>query len=114
MSAPAISSRVLGVMWGAPSLGFLGRPIIARRGGAEQCHGRVFSFNETYRMVCFANEPFPSAQEAADRKSVVSGKSVSVRVDLGGRRIIKQKNKTETTKSYIGLHQIIQLLLTKT
>src|SRR3546814_19969566 len=27
-----------------------------------------------------------------DRKSVVSGKSVSVRVDLGGRRIIKKKN----------------------
>src|SRR3546814_13312732 len=27
----------------------------------------------------------------ADRKSVVSGKSVSVRVDLGGRRIIKKK-----------------------
>src|SRR3546814_14627462 len=26
-----------------------------------------------------------------DRKSVVEGKSVSVRVDLGGRRIIKQK-----------------------
>src|SRR3546814_17052979 len=26
-----------------------------------------------------------------DRKSVVSGKSVSVRVDLGGRRIIKNK-----------------------
>src|SRR3546814_17794991 len=31
-----------------------------------------------------------------DRKSVVEGKSVSVRVDLGGRRIIKQKkSKTE-------------------
>src|SRR3546814_15769462 len=29
-----------------------------------------------------------------DRKRVVSGKSVSVRVDLGCRRIIKQKNKT--------------------
>src|SRR3546814_15177782 len=28
-----------------------------------------------------------------DRKSVVSGKSVSVRVDLGGRRIIKTKNR---------------------
>src|SRR3546814_17381062 len=27
-----------------------------------------------------------------DRKSVVSGKSVSVRVDLGGRRIIKKQN----------------------
>src|SRR3546814_19886618 len=31
--------------------------------------------------------------QAADRKSVVSGKSVSVRVDLGGRRIIKKKKK---------------------
>src|SRR3546814_12274886 len=30
-----------------------------------------------------------------DRKSVVQGKSVSVRVDLGGRRIIKKKIKTE-------------------
>src|SRR3546814_16053933 len=30
---------------------------------------------------------------SVDRKSVVSGKSVSVRVDLGGRRTIKQKNK---------------------
>src|SRR3546814_15941336 len=29
---------------------------------------------------------------AGDRKSVVEGKSVSVRVDLGGRRIIKQKH----------------------
>src|SRR3546814_11747206 len=39
-----------------------------------------------------------SATEAAttakiDRKSVVEGKSVSVRVDLGGRRIIKNKKK---------------------
>src|SRR3546814_17012144 len=30
-----------------------------------------------------------------DRKSVVQGKSVSVRVDLGGRRIIKKKNTIE-------------------
>src|SRR3546814_12893375 len=30
-----------------------------------------------------------------DRKSVVSGKSVSVRLDLGGRRIIKKKKKTD-------------------
>src|SRR3546814_12541066 len=29
-----------------------------------------------------------------DRKSVVSGKSVSVRVDLGGRHIIKKKKNT--------------------
>src|SRR3546814_12844682 len=30
---------------------------------------------------------------AQDRKSVAQGKSVSVRVDLGGRRIIKKKKK---------------------
>src|SRR3546814_19036715 len=33
-----------------------------------------------------------------DRKSVVSGKSVSVRVDLGGRRIIK-KNKSNSERN---------------
>src|SRR3546814_13376084 len=32
-------------------------------------------------------------EKTADRKSVVSGTSVSVRVDLGGRRIIKKKKK---------------------
>src|SRR3546814_2704222 len=32
-----------------------------------------------------------------DRKSVVEGKSVSVRVDLGGRRIIKTKKKKQIT-----------------
>src|SRR3546814_18604151 len=36
-----------------------------------------------------------SARPRPDRKSVVSGKSVSVRVDLGGRRIIKKKRYTK-------------------
>src|SRR3546814_19725620 len=35
---------------------------------------------------------------AGDRKSVVQGKSVYVRVDLGGRRIIKTNNRTEKKK----------------
>src|SRR3546814_13408313 len=35
------------------------------------------------------------ALSVADRKSVVSGKSVSVRVVLGGRRIIKKKKKNQ-------------------
>src|SRR3546814_15226094 len=34
-----------------------------------------------------------------DRTSVVSGKSVSVRVDLGGRRIIKQQTTQNTQKT---------------
>src|SRR3546814_8993115 len=46
-----------------------------------------------------SEEDQPDADHDAgsrDRKSVVSGKSVSVRVDLGGRRIIKKKNITQT------------------
>src|SRR3546814_20208978 len=35
------------------------------------------------------------AGRVSDRKSVVSGKSVSVRVDLGGRRIIKKKKQKQ-------------------
>src|SRR3546814_13495534 len=35
-----------------------------------------------------------------DRKSVVSGKSVSVRVDLGGSRIIKKKKKQTSTHQH--------------
>src|SRR3546814_20294323 len=35
--------------------------------------------------------PNPCVVGGSDRKSVVYGKSVSVRVDLGGRRIIKKK-----------------------
>src|SRR3546814_19949601 len=41
-----------------------------------------------------ATAPVAARCSAADRKSVVEGKSGSVRVDLGGRRIIK-KNKKE-------------------
>src|SRR3546814_12849273 len=39
----------------------------------------------------------PSVRPAddRDRKSVVSGKSVSVRVDLGGRRIMNKKHRKE-------------------
>src|SRR3546814_14078102 len=35
-----------------------------------------------------------------DRKSVVWGRSVSVRVDLGGRRIIKKKNQITTSSQH--------------
>src|SRR3546814_18225064 len=42
-----------------------------------------------------------AGRNGLDRKSVVEGKSVSVRVDLGGRRIIKKKNNiTNKYKQY--------------
>src|SRR3546814_11824265 len=42
-------------------------------------------------MVVLIGYSLARFQSKADRKSVVAGKSVSVRVDLGGRRIIKKK-----------------------
>src|SRR3546814_20145891 len=49
------------------------------------------------------NQPLPArtapvAWRHLDRKSVVYGKSVPERVDLGGRRIIKKKNKHQKHK----------------
>src|SRR3546814_11508280 len=41
---------------------------------------------------------FSNAAPTPDRKSVVSGKSVSVRVDLGGRRFIKKKKARPTAE----------------
>src|SRR3546814_17020565 len=38
-------------------------------------------------------------KDEADRKSVVKGKRVSVRVDLGGRRILKKKKKPTDNNS---------------
>src|SRR3546814_14820390 len=45
---------------------------------------------------------YPPGPPPGDRKSVVQGKSVSVRVDIGGRRIIKKKNRT--TKKQHNIH----------
>src|SRR3546814_17947580 len=40
----------------------------------------------------------PQGQHSADRQSGGKGTSVSVRVDLGGRRIIKKKHKSKNTE----------------
>src|SRR3546814_14676890 len=48
-------------------------------------------FQDSSRVITTSD----SVLEELDRKSGVSGKSVSVRVDLGGRRIIKKKKQGE-------------------
>src|SRR3546814_15956215 len=62
---------------GDHALGLVAQPhaviAVVDRDAAEEAHGVLVD-----------------RQDAADRKSVVEGKSVSVRVDLGGRRIIKK------------------------
>src|SRR3546814_15844207 len=44
--------------------------------------------------------PHVVLDDGTDRKSVVEGKSVSVRVDLGGRRIIKKKKQQQNKSSH--------------
>src|SRR3546814_15613800 len=57
----------------------------------------AFRFDETLdiRHESVGAELLFDALDEQDRKSVVEGKSVSVRVDLGGRRNIKKQKKTE-------------------
>src|SRR3546814_11596657 len=52
----------------------------------------------------------PPPPDLGDRKSVVEGKSVSVRVDLGGRRIIKKKS----VKEHVKLNVIVATIKTHT
>src|SRR3546814_11134926 len=75
----------------------------ARRRGDRD--GGEHAFGIARRPV----EALPAAHGAADRKSVVEGKGVSVGVDLGGRRIITKKKNTHRTldnKSNINTYHI--------
>src|SRR3546814_12224238 len=87
------------------------RPVSARRSGRNKArpfapvaaftasvsapHGSASQSSDSTAAVAAA-----STGRAADRKSAVSGKSVSVRVDLGGRRIIKKKTAHTTQLKY--------------
>src|SRR3546814_20466949 len=55
--------------------------------------GRTYRFH-LREGVRFHNGAPLTAAAVVDRKSVVLGKRVSVRVDLGGGRILKKKKKT--------------------
>src|SRR3546814_16952280 len=44
-------------------------------------------------------------RRAGDRKSVVEGKRVSVRVDLGGRRLIKKKRAIAAQSAHYTIHR---------
>src|SRR3546814_17228197 len=67
----------------------LGRRFAARRNAIFGGSRRGF---RAKRVANAATAALRRGNAVADRKSVVSGKSVSVRVGLGGRRILKKKN----------------------
>src|SRR3546814_19540307 len=50
----------------------------------------------------------PRRRCTVDRKSVVSGKSVSVRVDHGGRGIIKKKTEEQNTRQHTRSQVIVR------
>src|SRR3546814_13350489 len=63
----------------------------ARRGRAGEPHeGRI----RRHPLARAAHAAHPDPGLGLERKSAVWGTSVSVRVDLGGRRIIKKKKET--------------------
>src|SRR3546814_15128089 len=72
------------------------------RGGLEPVDDR-HRRRARYARLAVDRRLYPSAwrrrSPARDRESVVSGKSVSVSVDLGGRRIIKQKKQSTNTEN---------------
>src|SRR3546814_11341171 len=63
---------------------------------AERAAGRSKLLLVRQLEVSYGNVQVLFGVDLEDRKSVVSGKSVSVRVDLGGRRIIKKKKDNTT------------------
>src|SRR3546814_11545812 len=67
-------------------------PHPADRAGVDQVLGPEL-VGELAEVELGHHDPRIAAEHLADRKSVVQGKSVSVRVDLGGRRIITKKKK---------------------
>src|SRR3546814_20224351 len=77
----------VGLIWSASPL-----TNIAARPMAKMRAGRGVSAISRWRAT------------SQDRKSVVKGKSVSVRVDLGGSRIIKKKRNTDNTHKSINNH----------
>src|SRR3546814_19270149 len=73
--------------------------VVAARGTLRQGPplrwGDAFTTASTFANHLGQNATLSLYDAARDRKSVVEGKSVSVRVDLGGGRIIKKKKKQE-------------------
>src|SRR3546814_16922856 len=77
---------VLGVA-GVPREVSLGVPGVRRRRRVVDQADRTISTGKLHVLPRFHTRPI----DVVDRKSVVEGKSVSVRVAFGGRRSIKQK-----------------------
>src|SRR3546814_18615360 len=73
---------------------------LSQHGGVRACPVCQAYFNQhgvypenPQSFACYSGNYSGADDDLLDRKSVVEGKSVSVSVDLGGRRMIKKKKK---------------------
>src|SRR3546814_11656107 len=63
--------------------------------GVQTCALPIYAADAGFHGVAIRpphHQEDSAAERSGDRKSVVQGKSVSVRVDIGGRRILKKQN----------------------
>src|SRR3546814_17678955 len=77
------------IAWQCVRLGIIGPRTVAQAGGRTVSRGRAFPPDEDRPLLEMS---LAGARRIEDRKRVGEGKSVAVRVDLGGRRLIKKKN----------------------
>src|SRR3546814_17740218 len=101
LKADRLNASRLHLDWGPIDIrkGFIGLAAAAQQHQRrDACSGVALAFCRRRGIFEQGLGLYPSRLlkrgESQERKSVVQGKSVSVRVDLGGRRIIKKKTKT--------------------
>src|SRR3546814_14455659 len=78
------------------SIAIGGRASVTTAAHLEHLHGCTST--SCSRPMAHQRPTGRTSRTVVDRKSVVSGKGVSVRVDLGGGRIIKKKKKKTSYK----------------
>src|SRR3546814_19757565 len=86
----ALVTGVQRVLFRSPSISLSDNPSPLRAASINRCFKSGSPERSRSNFARAASSAVTLA--FADRKSVVYGKSVSVRVDLGGRRILKKKN----------------------
>src|SRR3546814_11396461 len=90
ISVEAVAEHGMATIWDADILIWAASQLVEARDAGRPTSRHIAA--RPHEILTFIGRGTGTAHYERDRKSVVSGKSVSVRVDLGGLRIIKKKN----------------------
>src|SRR3546814_12026252 len=95
-SFAAVLALMIGMqLWNEPAPTPVAPATVVADTGTDADIDAVLDENPDLYLWLASNDAYALA---IDRKSVVEGKRLSVRVDLGGRRIIKKKNKKKNRR----------------